>query len=96
VPVYRFRCRTCGTFDADHPMATVPDAGPCPSCGASARRIITAPALGRGGSTAMRLIDATSATADTPAVVSGVAPGRSTRPPRPVSRDPRHQKLPRP
>lgn len=96
MPVYRFRCRTCGAFDADHPMATVPDEGPCPSCGAASRRIITAPALSRSGSTAMRLIDATAATADTPAVVTGPAPGQGPARPRPVSRDPRHQKLPKP
>lgn len=96
MPEYRFRCRACGRFDADYSMATVPDTSPCPSCDGQAHRVITAAALSRAGSSAMRLLDATGATADRPAVITGAPPGAPTAPPRPVSHNPLHQRLPRP
>lgn len=96
MPVYRFRCPSCGPFDAVHTMAAVPDSDPCPSCGAHARRAVTAPALGRGSSPQMRAIDAAARSASEPAVVSGAVPGRRRGPATPVSRNPLHRRLPRP
>ncbi|WP_182357298.1 FmdB family zinc ribbon protein [Tomitella gaofuii] len=96
MPVYQFRCDSCGPFDAAHTMATVPDADVCPECRAPSRRTITSPALGRGGSASMRLLDATARSASEPAVVTGTAPGRRRSPGTPVSTDPRHRALPRP
>ncbi|GAB3125984.1 zinc ribbon domain-containing protein [Tsukamurella serpentis] len=105
MPTYEFRCARCGTFDAVYRMSDLPDAATC-SCGRSAARVMTAPRLGHGRSGAMRLLDATSATANRPDVVgavpgrtasgdhrrfSGPTPGRSPAPP-----DPRHARLPRP
>lgn len=91
MPLYRFACPTCGTFDAGFPMAEVPDAVDC-ACGAVAPRRITAPRLSRSGR-GMQLLDATKATAERPAVVSSV-PG--ARRPSPASANPLHAKLPRP
>jgi hypothetical protein len=56
--------------------------------------MIGAPALGVGRSAAMRLHERTSATADTPDVVTIAPPVQ--RPRTPVTRDPRHRQLPRP
>ena len=92
MPVYRFHCADCGRFDATFSMSDVPDHTPC-SCGASARRGISSPAIARGGR-AMALMDATKSTADSPAVVDRVPTG--SRPGTPTSANPLHAKLPRP
>ncbi|BDD83108.1 hypothetical protein TPB0596_28710 [Tsukamurella pulmonis] len=92
MPTYEFRCSGCGPFDAVFSMREVPATTPC-RCGAPARRGISAPRLGTGATGAMRLLDATKATAERPAVVSG-PPGRSGGGGAPS--DPRHARLPRP
>ncbi|MGV9711617.1 FmdB family zinc ribbon protein [Gordonia sp. NPDC003424] len=94
MPTYVFRCSgDCADFTDVHPMASVPESVACPECGGAARRIIGAPALGVGDSTAVRLQDATRATADNPQVVSRVPRGgRAT----PVTSNPLHRRLPRP
>ncbi|GGC78250.1 hypothetical protein GCM10011512_00990 [Tersicoccus solisilvae] len=94
VPSYDFRCDEHGVSTERHSMSTVPTTSVCPVCALPTRRVFTAPALGHGGSAAMRAIDATKQTADSPSVVSAVP--RDRKPPRPVSRDPRHSRLPRP
>ncbi|MEE3851709.1 zinc ribbon domain-containing protein [Gordonia sp. LSe1-13] len=94
MPTYVFRCRSdCADFIERHSMAAIPDAASCPECGADGRRVIGSPALGAGDSSAMRLQDATRASAEAPAVVSSV-PGRGRRA-TPVSSNPLHRKLPR-
>ncbi|WP_305094547.1 zinc ribbon domain-containing protein [Prescottella sp. R16] len=95
IPLYQFRCAQCGPFDATHPMTSVPDEDGCPGCGGASRRQITAPRLGHGSSTAMRLLDATARSAHEPAVVTGTRPG-ARRAPQPITTDPLHRKLPRP
>ena len=94
MPTYVFRCEQgCSDFTEQHPMAAVPDRTPCPGCSGAARRKIGAPALGAGGSSGMRLQDATRATADRPDVVRSLpATGRRA----PVTSNPLHRKLPRP
>lgn len=96
MPLYEFRCRSCGPFDAVHTMADVPQDAPCPRCGGRARRAVAAPALGRGAGAAMRLLDATARTAAEPGVVTGAPPGRRRARGTPVSADPVHRTLPRP
>ncbi|AZG47251.1 FmdB family zinc ribbon protein [Gordonia insulae] len=95
MPTYVYRCGDgCSDFTERHPMAAIPDSANCPGCGTGARRVIGTPALGASDPAAMRLHDATRATAETPAVVSNV-PGRRRRA-TPVSSNPLHRKLPRP
>ncbi|OBG84021.1 hypothetical protein A5733_04960 [Mycobacterium sp. NS-7484] len=92
--LYEFRCdSSCGVTKKLYPMNARPDAIDCPDCGAPARRLISSPNLGRGGSTAMALQDATRATADRPAVVAGPPPGGRRQK---VTTNPLHHKLPRP
>ena len=92
MPMYEFDCPECGPFDAMFSLAAVPSSTDC-RCGTAALRKFTPPRLGRGG-TAMKLLDATKATADTPAVVGRVPDG--PRPRRtPTSGNPLHAKLPR-
>ncbi|NMO03491.1 zinc ribbon domain-containing protein [Gordonia sp. TBRC 11910] len=91
MPLYRFECPSCGTFDAGFAMADVPDTLDC-RCGEPARRRITAPRLARGGR-GMRLLDATKATAERPGVVNAVPDARRESA---SSSNPLHAKLPRP
>jgi hypothetical protein len=74
-------------------MSARPDVIDCPDCRGPARRSIAAPNLGRGGSTAVALQDATRASADRPAVVAGPRSGGRRQK---VTTNPLHQKLPRP
>lgn len=76
-----------------HPMESRPDEIECPTCRGMARRMVSAPHLGRSGSTAMALHDGTRRSADIPAVVAAPPPGA---PARKVSTNPLHQTLPRP
>jgi putative FmdB family regulatory protein len=82
MPTYAFRCVACGDFDAVFLMTTVPAQLDCQVCGGAARRIFSAPHLGVGSSTAMKLLDATKRTASEPAVVESL-------PQRPCGCDPR-------
>ncbi|MCA0158099.1 zinc ribbon domain-containing protein [Tsukamurella sp. M9C] len=94
MPTYEFRCARCGPFDATFSMRDVPDATAC-RCGDPAPRGVTAPQIGRADRGAMRLLDATKATAERPAVVG--SPAGAPRPGRgPAPSDPRHARLPRP
>ncbi|MGV0875239.1 FmdB family zinc ribbon protein [Mycolicibacterium sp. XJ879] len=92
--LYVYRCQTCcSTVEKMHSMLSRPDVVECPQCMGEARRAIASPHLGRAGSTAMALHDATRATADQPAVVTAPppAPRRQT-----ITTNPLHRKLPRP
>lgn len=94
MPRYDFRC-TCGDFTAFYAMAAVPTATDCPQCGSSARRVMTAPHLGRTASATFGLMDRAARSAHEPEVVSGALPGARRRPGTPVTTNPLHQKLPR-
>ncbi|GAB94976.1 putative FmdB family regulatory protein [Kineosphaera limosa] len=93
VPTYAYRCPECGDFDRLHPMHEVPDRQICPGCSTPASRRWTAVGLGHGASPAMRALDSAARSASEPSVVSAPPPGERGRP---ISRDPRHAKLPRP
>ncbi|MBU2697224.1 FmdB family zinc ribbon protein [Pimelobacter sp. 30-1] len=96
MPLYAFRCPEGTEFDRTYPMSEVPAAVDCPECGGAARRRMSAPRLSVAGSTAYRLMDATAATAHEPPVVTSLpgsgGGGGGAR----ITRNPLHQKLPRP
>lgn len=97
MPTYEFRCAEHGVFDVVRPIARRDEAQRCPQCAADATRCLTAPQLRLGDARARRLLDATAATAHSPAVVTS-PPARPTAG-APVARpaaDPRHARLPRP
>ncbi len=94
---YTYRCGADGPLDVRRPIGTAPATVPCPTCGATASRMITAPMLGLADRGRMALIDRAEASRTEPAVVSAIPaaprPGRAARTPRP---DPRTRHLPRP
>jgi putative FmdB family regulatory protein len=95
MPLYAYRCGEDGPVDVMRPLGTAPPTIPCPTCGADARRIITAPRLGLADRTRVALIDRAEASRTDPTVVSAPPP-RPSRPSRPARLDPRTAALPRP
>lgn len=45
MPLYAYQCPRCGPFDAYRPMAEYRAPCPCPACGVSSARKVTAPQL---------------------------------------------------
>ncbi|WP_214401903.1 FmdB family zinc ribbon protein [Pseudonocardia lacus] len=92
---YTYRCEVDGPLDVRRPIGTAPATVPCPACGATAPRMITAPMLGLADRGRMALIDRSEASRTDPAVVSAVpaAPRARRAAPR---LDPRTRHLPRP
>ncbi|MFJ6003819.1 FmdB family zinc ribbon protein [Arthrobacter sp. NPDC092385] len=93
--IYEYRCPDDPPFEAAHPIGEAPDTSPCPACGRSSRRIISAPHLSIANTAAFRLIDSTRRSASEPDVVDTRIPGSPRRVP-PHSSNPLHRKLPRP
>jgi putative FmdB family regulatory protein len=93
--LYAYNCSGCGEFDLSAPMGTASPQAPCPRCASLARRVFTAPHLGRGNNPRMRLLDATKRSAHEPQVVDSI-PAAGARKPGAVTYNPRHSKLPRP
>lgn len=89
--VYLYRCPEHGVLEASWAMGSAPQRAHCPTCGAEARRIYTAPRLSLGSPERRALIERTERSARAPEVVA--AP-----PPRPGRRrgpaDPRLERLP--
>lgn len=83
MPTYMYRCSDCADFDVVQPMSAETSTYLCPSCGGSARRVFTAPALRRTSRGMTRAADAADASAEAPQVVrsipSGAPPPRSPR-----------------
>jgi putative FmdB family regulatory protein len=94
MPTYEYRCPECAVFDLICGMGEAPDSTPCPSCGTTARRKMSAPHLSRAGSTEFRLIDDSKRSAHEPQVVTGLSGTGKKR--QAYTANPLHQKLPRP
>lgn len=95
MPLYTFRCPEGERFESSHPMAHAPAEVDCPHCGMPARRLVSSPRLSRAGTSAYGLIESAERSAHEPEVVTSIAPGGRRRATR-YTRNPLHQKLPRP
>lgn len=97
MPLYDYRCPDGDVFEAFFSMHDKPDTVACPDCGQDA--VSQMPAIGPSkiNSAQMRIIDATKASAEAPQVVNSVTGARTgKRSSTPVTRNPLHNKLPRP
>ncbi|MGI0489893.1 FmdB family zinc ribbon protein [Pantanalinema rosaneae CENA516] len=54
MPLYEFRCQTCGVFDQWRTMAECHQPATCPTCNQEAKRIISPPAVQLSGSFRLR------------------------------------------
>lgn len=95
MPVYEFRCESDHLHERVLPIAAEERTAPCPDCGGTSRRLISAPGLSRLATAQARAIGAAEDSAHAPAVVDRV-PGAGDRRPARITRDPRHARLPRP
>ncbi|MCG7426241.1 zinc ribbon domain-containing protein [Helcobacillus sp. ACRRO] len=95
MPLYEFSCDGGHLTEKLLPISSETRSIACPACDGEATRRISAPAVSTADPTRMKLMDSTQATAHQPQVVSSVPSGLSQRS-TPVTRNPQHQKLPRP
>lgn len=96
MPLYEFRCPEGTSFEASFSMSQAPQLLDCPACGQASRRRISAPMLSISGSAEFKLIESTKRSAHEPEVVSNRLPAGGTEPATRYTRNPLHQKLPRP
>jgi putative FmdB family regulatory protein len=96
MPIYEFRCASCADFEQVHPIDSVPDESDCPTCGAPARRRMSAPHLSAVGSAAYGLLDRAARSAVEPEVVTSPPSAHRTGRDQRVTANPLHRKLPRP
>lgn len=54
MPLYEFRCQTCGVFDQWRTMAECHLPATCPTCEQNAKRIMSPPAVQLSGSLRLR------------------------------------------
>ena len=94
MPTYRFRCHECGAFDTVRPMSQATTPASCPDCGETATRIYGVHSVRFVEPGLRAALDASERSADAPKVTTSI-PGRSRRA-TPITRDPRHARLPRP
>lgn len=97
MPLYDYRCPEGDVFEQFFTMQDKPDTVSCPRCGQTAASTIPAVGPSQLNSPAMRVLDATKATSETPRVVNSVSGSRTGKhQPTRVTKNPLHQKLPRP
>jgi putative FmdB family regulatory protein len=96
IAVYVYRCAEHGTTETRCAMGTATSAVACPSCGAAATRVFTAPRLSFGSPLRRALLDRTEATRDHPDVVSAPPPRQGLGRRADVVRNPALNRLPRP
>ncbi|WP_026552751.1 zinc ribbon domain-containing protein [Arthrobacter sp. H20] len=96
MPIYEYRCPECSIFEAIFPMGAASDLQPCPTCGQTSRRKMSAPNLSKTGSAAFKLIDSAHRSASEPQVLTGALPPGSHRKVQAYTSNPLHSKLPRP
>ena len=89
MPLYAFRCETCGPFEEWRPLCEYSKPAQCPRCQAGARRVVTPPNLVRTPPEIRKVRALEEKSAHEPEVVRGPLPGR------PFSRPHRHHSPPR-
>lgn len=94
MPSYGFDCATCGPFTLMRAMAASGEPAFCPRCHEPGRRVFRSPGLAALDPALRNAFDASARSVDAPTVVTSV-PGTSRRA-TPITRDPRHTRLPRP
>jgi len=94
VTTYRYRCPIDGPTDVTLPFGTAPASRACASCGAEMPRVFTAPMLGLAPRGVVAAIDRTTASAESPPVVTAL-PGSGRRAPV-APPNPKLRRLPRP
>lgn len=74
--IYAYRCPRCRDVEATFPIGTAPGTVPCPDCGATATRMLTAPMLTRTSAALSPRLERAERSAFEPDVVTSLPPRR--------------------
>src|SRR5699024_10708934 len=97
MPLYDFRCPEGDVFEAFFMMQEKPDTVSCPQCGKDAASLMPAVGPSQGKAAQMRVLDATTSTADQPEEVNSLSATRTAkRHPTAITTNPRHHICPKP
>ena len=69
MPIYEFECDNHGCFDEQRPMALAKAGAPCPTCGLSARRVLSLPNVAYLEATTRRARDINERSSHEPRIV---------------------------
>jgi putative FmdB family regulatory protein len=89
---YLYRCERCGPWEVQRPIGTAESTLLCPACGATGRRVYTAPLISRTPPAVTAARQREEASRDAPQVTGSVPATSARRAPQ----DPRWNRLPRP
>ncbi|WP_193517323.1 FmdB family zinc ribbon protein [Nocardiopsis kunsanensis] len=93
--IYQFMCEEHGGLELEAAMGTAPPTLSCPDCGRQARRVFSAPTLGRTPRAVATAFERAERSADEPNVVTSLPPRSGRARPQRYTHEPTHQRLPR-
>lgn len=92
--IYQFRCHEHGRIELEAAMGTAPPTLPCPDCDRQARRVFSAPMLGRTPHVVATAFERSERSADQPDVVTSLPPRTGRADQQRYTHDPKHRRLP--
>lgn len=93
--VYQFSCAEHGALELEAAIGTAPQTLSCPDCGGQARRVFSAPMLGRFPRTVATAIEHAESSGDAPQVVHSVPHRTGTAAGQRYTHNPVHRRLPK-
>lgn len=93
---YEFTCAEHGRFEIAAAIGSAPSTPSCPDCGEPARRVFSAPMLGRVDAATRSTLERAERSGHEPDVVSSPPPNRDRSAQPRYTHDPAHQRLPKP
>lgn len=94
--IYQFRCDEHGGIELEAAMGTAPPTLSCPGCDRQARRVFSAPMLGRTPRAVATAFEGSQRSADQPDVVTSLPSSADPAHQQRCTHDPKHQRLPKP
>lgn len=94
--VYQFTCDEHGAIELETAIGTAPQALECPDCGERARRVFSAPMLGRLPRATTTAVERAERTSDEPDVVTSIPPRTGRTAAQRYTHNPAHRRLPKP
>jgi len=93
--MYEFACDEHGDIELEATIGTAPQTLPCPECGEQARRVYSAPMLGRLPRAMTTALENAERSADAPDVVTSPPPQKTRSTQQQYTHNPMHRRLPK-
>lgn len=93
--MYEFTCEEHGGIELETAMGTAPPTLQCPDCGQQARRVFSAPMLGRLPRALTTAFESAERSGDEPDVVTSPPPRTQRAAQQQYTHDPMHRRLPK-